>query len=114
MKTESVHKFVRRVVQEEADFLKPRKRLLREDVMRVATAAADVVDEPGEVGSKLFHLFSRFDEKDLKDFVALPQAKGVELMMQTGVEPASAKAAWLKTWQAASAVAYPEEYSDTW
>lgn len=114
MKNVVVSRFVRRVVRESIETQGFQRKLLREDVMRVATAAADVVDEPGEVGSKLFQLFSRFDERDLKDFVALPQAKGVDLMMQSGIDPLTAKTAWLKTWQAASAVAYPEEYNDTW
>lgn len=106
---------LRRVIRETVEeSLKKEGLMLREDAMRVATAAADVVEEPGELGVKLFHLFSRFDERDLKDFISLPQEKGIKLMMQLGIDPATAKSAWLKTWQAASAIAYPDEYTDAW
>lgn len=86
-----------------------RRPLLREDVVQIATAAADIADQPGDLGQRLFGMFGNFDDEDLKKFINIPTREGISLMIRLGISPSKARDVWIRTWQAAHAVAYPFE-----
>jgi hypothetical protein len=114
---------LRRIIRETVDQAKKGRldvrdrrssKILKEDASRVANAAASQVNRPGDLGEKLYRMLTSFDDDDLRDFVDLPNREGIKMMVQMGVDPSEAFDAWLKTWQAASAIAYPDEFTDTW
>lgn len=87
-----------------------RRKLIRENAQVVAAKVAKIASQPGDMETNISSALEKMDYDMLKSFTSMPTREGIALMMRLGVEPSRAKEVWLKAWQAASVIAYPDSY----